>query len=91
MDRVALEDGRSFLIATREKALADKVVAERGSDLRTQAGIGKHLLENMRIDFERLNELDPSALEEIAERFRSRRVRLLAKTIARIQLGKERW
>ena len=37
MDRVELDDGRSFLIATPEKALADKIRDDRGVPQRTIA------------------------------------------------------
>src|SRR4030043_317852 len=36
MDRVSLDHDISFLIATPEKALADKLVSERGTAIRTQ-------------------------------------------------------
>ena len=83
MDRVSLEDGRAFLIATPEKALADKLAAERGSGLRTLAELQQHLIENLRIDPDGLRRLDPSRLALIAKRLHSRKTRLLSRLVAR--------
>ena len=89
MDRVSLEDGRSFLIATPEKALADKLSAERGAGLRSRSDLRQFLLENLRVDPANLTELDPAALAAIAGRLRSRRTRLLADLIARMRRGEK--
>jgi hypothetical protein len=78
MDRVELDAGRSFLIAIPEKALADRIVAERGAGITTQKELHDYLLDNLRIDPAALRELDPSRLAEIAGHYRSRRVKLLA-------------
>ena len=78
MDRAELEDGRGYLIATPEKALADVLVADRGAGITSQKELHTHLLEDMRLDPSGLIALDPSALTAIATRYRSRRVKLLA-------------
>jgi hypothetical protein len=52
MDRVELEGGRSFLMATPEKALADKLRDERGTGIRTQRDLRSYLLDHLRIDAE---------------------------------------
>jgi predicted transcriptional regulator of viral defense system len=83
MDRVELDDGRSFLIATPEKALADRIVAERGAGITTQKELHGFLLVNLRIDPAALRGLDPARLAEIARHYRSRRVRLLADLLKR--------
>jgi predicted transcriptional regulator of viral defense system len=87
MDRVELDDGRSFLIATPEKALADRIVAERGTGISTQKGLHDFLLSNLRIDPVALRELDPARLAEIALFYRSRRVKLLADLVNRLKKG----
>jgi predicted transcriptional regulator of viral defense system len=83
MDQVELDAGRSFLIATPEKALADRIVAERGAGITTRQELLDYLLANLRIDPAALRELDPARLVEIAGRYRSRRVKLLADLVKR--------
>ena len=85
MDRVELDDGRSFLIAIPEKALADRIVADRGSGISTQKELHDYLLSSLRIDPAGLRELDPARLTEIAQLYRSRRVKLLAGLVTRLR------
>jgi hypothetical protein len=84
MDRVELDDGRSFLIAIPEKALADRIVADRGAGISTQKELHEYLLDSLRIDPANLRELDPAKLAEIARLYRSRRVKLLADLVTRL-------
>ena len=85
MDRVEQDAGRSFLIAIPEKALADRIVAERGAGISTQRELHDYLLTNLRIDPSALRELDPVRLQEIAGHYRSRRVKLLADLVSRLR------
>ncbi len=85
MDRVEQDAGRSFLIAIPEKALADRIVAERGAGISTQRELHDYLLTNLRIDPAALRELDPVRLQEIAGHYRSRRVKLLADLVSRLR------
>jgi hypothetical protein len=78
MDRVEIEGGRSFLMATPEKALADKVRDDRGTGVRTQEEMRSYLLDHLRIDPEGLRKLDPDRLAAIASRYHSRKVWRLA-------------
>lgn len=78
IDRFEFEDGRGYLIATPEKALADILVADRGAAINSQRELYSLLLEDMRVDPAGLAELDLAMLFEIAKRYRSRRVKLLA-------------
>jgi len=87
MDQVELDDGRSFLIAIPEKALADRIVADRGAGITTQKELHEYLLDDIRIDPANLNELDPTRIMEIARHYRSRRVKLLADLITRLSKG----
>lgn len=87
MDRVELNDGRSFLIAIPEKALADRIVADRGAGISTQKELHDYLLSNLRIDPAGLRELNPARVAEIARVYRSRRVKLLADLITRLNRG----
>jgi len=85
MDRVELDAGRSFLIAIPEKALADRIVAERGAGITSQKELHDYLLTNLRIDQAALQELDTLRLVEIAGHYRSRRVKLLADLVSRLR------
>jgi hypothetical protein len=85
MDRVEQDAGRCFLIAIPEKALADRIVAERGAGITTQKDLHGYLLTSLRIDPTALSELDPVRLLEIAGHYRSRRVRLLADLVSRLR------
>lgn len=87
MDRIELGDGRSFLMAVPEKALADRIVAERGIGIATQKELHDYLLTDLRVDPDTLRRLDPARLVEIAHRYRSRRVQLLSDLVKRLQKG----
>ena len=83
MDRIELDDGRSFLMAIPEKALADLLVSDRGAGISTQKELHDYLIEDLRVDPADLRVLDPVRLEEIARLYRSRRVKLLAQLVKR--------
>jgi hypothetical protein len=85
IDRIELADGRAFLMALPEKALADRVVAERGSALRTQKELAVFLLDSLRIDEDSLKGLDTEAILTIAAAYRSRRLKLLGQVVARLK------
>lgn len=85
VDRIELADGRAFLMALPEKALADRVVAERGSNLKTQKELALFLFDNLRIDAAALHRFDPEALVSIAVAYGSRRLKLLAQLVVRLQ------
>lgn len=87
MDRVELDDGRSFLMAVPEKALADRIVADRGAGMTTRKALHDYLLSSLRIDPGILRELDPARLAEIAHRYRSRKVKLLSDLVGRLRKG----
>jgi len=77
IDRLDIEAGRSFMIATREKALADKIQSDRGTAIRNQAEMKIYLQENLRIDPDGLRKLDIEKIALIADQYRSRKLRLL--------------
>lgn len=85
IDRIELADGRAFLMAIAEKALADRVVAERGSALRTQKDLAVFLQESLRIDESSLKGLDSEAIMTIAAAYRSKRLKLLGQVVARLK------
>lgn len=87
IDSVTLDDGRSFLIATPEKAVSDKIWGSRGTGITTQREMEVYLLDNLRIDSGTLSPLNPDFIDRIAEAYRSRRIRLLAGVIRRLKRG----
>jgi hypothetical protein len=88
LQRIELKDGRAFLLAGPEKALADKVRTDRGLLLRTRRGCLEYLLDSLRIAAEDLNRLDIDLLDSMAAAYQSPRVRLLVDSIG--YLRKER-
>jgi predicted transcriptional regulator of viral defense system len=85
MDRVDAGDGRAFLIATPEKALADKIYEDRGTGLHTQKELVDYLERNLRVDLAALHEMNPDDLDAIALRYRSQKIRALGKLIRRMR------
>ena len=88
IDRIELADGRSFLMAIAEKALADRIVMERGSGITTQKTLLTYLNDNLRIDSEALRVLDHETLLVIAAAYRSRRLKILAGVVEKMQMEK---
>jgi len=85
MDRIELSDGRAFLMATPEKALADTLISDRGAAISTHKELLDYLLNHLRIDSEYLRKLDLERLLDISVRCRSRRVRLLAAVVSSLR------
>ncbi len=83
--RTETGDGRAFLIAAPEKALADALVADRRGTFGSRRGMAAYLAESWRIEEGRLKELDRGLLEELASGYRSRKVLLLARLVGRMQ------
>jgi hypothetical protein len=85
VDRVETDDGRAFLIATPEKALADVLVADRRGLIRSRREVSAYLGDSWRIEDSRLKGMNRNLLEELAKRYRSRKVLLLASIVERLQ------
>lgn len=69
----------SFLIASPEKALVDKVWADKRFAGTRLSDFGPYLLEDLRIDLNRLASLDRDRLGTITESWNSQQIRLLAR------------
>ena len=88
---LAVPDGRpSFLVATPEKALADKVHDERGIILLALYQMKDYLTGRLGITPERLAGLDVGKLGRIAPHYGSRKIWLLRDLIRRLADGKEK-
>ena len=82
--RVELEDGRAFLIAAPEKALADKLRLARGLGIRSQKECLAYLVDNLRIEKTALGDLNLELLEELAKVYSSQRINLLVGLVRRL-------
>jgi hypothetical protein len=83
VDRVDTGGGVTALMATPEKALADKVRDDRGIAVSSVGAMLSYLLEDLRIDEAGLAALDPEQIDELAQVARSRMWRLLAAAVRR--------
>lgn len=84
MDRV--EDGDiAFLIATAERALADKIRDDRGHPFRSQADAADYLFDDLRIDRSDFAQMDPQILAELAEAARSRKIAICSSLLRKIR------
>jgi predicted transcriptional regulator of viral defense system len=81
MTRVARDDKTAFLIATPEKALADKLRDDRGGSIQSRSQMITYLSDNLRIDDSTLWKLDCDLLFEIGRRYHSRKIRVLADVV----------
>jgi hypothetical protein len=84
MDRV-VQDDFSFLIATPERALADKLRDDRGSSIRNQSDIKSYVFENLRLDRTLFLQMDWKMLGELAEALNSHRVALCCRLLKRMR------
>ena len=79
-------DGTAFLMASREKALCDKIVFTPGLDLYTWRTMLTFLEESLRMEPDELKYFSPDIIEECARAGRkSRQLRALYKLIKQIQ------
>ena len=88
IDQISLDRGRTFLMAIPEKALSDKIHDDRGTSIRTQAEMRTHLLDNLRIDPEWLKKLDAEVISIIADRYHSRKIRLMSSLLSKFSKRK---
>ncbi|MGZ5424973.1 MAG: type IV toxin-antitoxin system AbiEi family antitoxin domain-containing protein [Candidatus Aminicenantales bacterium] len=89
MARVEVEHDQAFLIATPEKALADKIVSVRGPRIASIGEMGRFLDEDLRIDPGTIRSLSAERVDEFAGRYRSLRLRRLGGYLRRLQRSRE--
>ena len=82
MDQIQTEGNRSFLIATAEKALADKIYTDRGTGLRSQKELKEYLLNHMRVDPDFFKKVNLNLLKKISAGYQSRKILLLYRLTA---------
>lgn len=83
MDQVETADGRPFLMAVPEKALADKLRSDKLS-VRSQKELQAWLFDDLRIEPADIREMDPGWLEDYARRYRSRKIQVLSRLVYRL-------
>jgi hypothetical protein len=86
MDRME-EDDVAFLIATPERALADKVRDDRGHALSNRGEAARYLFEDLRVDESDFRQLEPKQLDELARALRSRKVATCASLLRHLRNG----
>jgi hypothetical protein len=90
IDQVNLDRDRSFLIALPEKALSDKLHADRGTALSGAADLKTYLVRHLRIDLTELAGMKSSLIAQIAVAYRSRKIRWLGRLVEQAAKGKLR-
>jgi len=82
VSRVEEPDGNAFLMAVPEKALSDKVYDSRNIDAATPGRMLRFLLDDLRVDESGLARLKPVLLQEIADAYRSGKLKVLTQAIS---------
>jgi hypothetical protein len=85
MDRVELDSGAAFLIATREKALLDKAWLDRRFHAESLADCQVYLTEDLRINEGDLFALAPKTLGELATHYTSAKISRIVRAIERLR------
>ena len=80
---VESKDEQSFLMAESDKALADKVVGDRGAAIQTQKAMYEYLVQDLRIDITEFLRMNPERMEYFSRMYRSRKLKLLSDLIRR--------
>lgn len=81
IDIIGPGENRSFLMATREKALADKIYQNEGSEIRNIRDIETYLTRYLRIDPASLSQLSYPRMAEIVKHSRLKRLSILSEFI----------
>jgi hypothetical protein len=85
MERIEEGNDVAFLIASPERALADKLRDHRSNPLRSLEDMAAYLMENLRIDASDLVGLDPDLLEEMAAAAGSAKIALCARFLRHLR------
>ena len=77
--------GATFLMATQEKAISDYIWTDKRLEGWSVSMIETYLFEDLRIDPERIAELDRARLVRIAEAYRSRKIESLVRCVEKLR------
>jgi hypothetical protein len=83
--RVEADHEQAFLIASPEKALADKIVSARGGRIASIVEMGRFLEADLRVDAGSLRPLSAERIDDYAARYRSLKLRNLSGLVRRVQ------
>jgi hypothetical protein len=83
--RAEADREQAFLIASPEKALADKIVSARGGRIASIAEMSRFLEDDLRVDAGALRSLSAERVSEFASRYRSLKLRHLSGLLRRIR------
>ena len=78
MIRAEVDHEQAFLIASPEKALADKIVSVRGGRIVSIAEMSRFLEADLRVDATALRSLSAERIDDFAARYRSLKLRHLS-------------
>jgi len=82
---VESDHDQAFLIASPEKALADKIVSARGARIASVVEMSRFIEADLRIDPGALRSLSAESIDEFALHYRSLKLRNLGGLLRRIQ------
>ena len=83
VDRQLLDKERCFLIASREKALADLIALQKG--IKDEKEMLEHLVNNLRIDVDDLSMFELERMDKCAAAYKKPVVNLLYNTLRRMK------
>ncbi len=89
MVRAEADHEQAFLIASPEKALADKIVSVRRGRIASIVEMSRFLEADLRVDVSALQSLSAERVDEFASRYRSLKLRHLSGFLKRIQRSEE--
>ena len=84
MDRMEERDV-AFLMAVPERALADKILDDRGHPLRSRIDAERYLMDDLRLDREELVRMNPDLLDLLARACRSRKIAVCATLLRKLK------
>ena len=85
INRVDPQSDNAFLMAAPDKALADKIVLEKGTPITSQKEMLSFLTNDLRIDYEYIRSLAPERIYDFAAAFRSRKLHILGGLAKRLK------
>jgi len=75
----------NFMIASKEKALCDKIYALKGVKIRSKKAMREFLLDDLRIDFDEIDSFDLELIKKYMEISKSQRIKFLYQIIEEVK------
>ncbi len=85
MEQAVDENGCTFLIASPEKAMVDKLQSERRLPIRSQKALAHYLSDNLRIEMSSVIQMDDSKIAGCGIGYNSGKTAILVKLIQRMR------